>query len=222
MVYGAKDIIGVPVGPPSGAGDGSAPVGGGMDLLIEQAHGGSPAALGQLLVGCQKYLLLVANRALDSDLRPKGGASDLVQDTFLAAHHDFSHFQGKTEQELLAWLTKILTNRLSNNVRRYHHTQKHNVAREVAMGTGLVLGHLNLPQPNAEPDQAILARNDAEQLQEAMGRLPEHFREVLVLRTWERRSFVEIATRLRSTPDSVRKLWGRAVRRLQVEFHERP
>ena len=60
--------------------------------LIAAARGGSASALGQLLEGCRKYLLLVANESLDSDLRPKGGASDLVQETFVQAQRIFERF----------------------------------------------------------------------------------------------------------------------------------
>jgi DNA-directed RNA polymerase specialized sigma24 family protein len=71
------------------------------------------------------------------------GASDLVQDTFLEAHQDFSHFHGTGERELLAWLTKILTNRLCNNVRHYRGTLKRDIEREES----LEMGGEGLPAP---------------------------------------------------------------------------
>jgi RNA polymerase sigma-70 factor (ECF subfamily) len=120
---------------PSGLEDGS-PLGDGLEQLIHAARRGSTAALGQLLERCRRYLLLVANHSLDSDLRPKAGASDLVQDTFVEAQQDFSRFQGSSEPELLAWLTKILTNRLANNVRHYRYTLKRSVDREEPLGAG--------------------------------------------------------------------------------------
>jgi len=205
----------------SGSGKDS-PVGRSLEVLIDEARGGSTAALGQLLERCRKYLLLVANGSLDADLRRKVGASDLVQDTFLEAHRDFSHFQGTTEQELLAWLTKILENRLANSIRHYRGTLKRDVQREVSLEAECDLGGLSAPGEVAAPFHAIIARDDVQRLQAALGRLPKPMREVLILRTWERQSFVEIAAQLQGTPDSVRKLWGRAVRRLQVELQESP
>ena len=74
------------------------------DDLIAQARAGSAEALGQLLVTYQRYLLLVAERELDPDLRAKGSASDLVQETFLEAQRDFARFQGSSRDELRAWL----------------------------------------------------------------------------------------------------------------------
>ena len=59
---------------------------------------------GSWFEACRTYLLLVANRELPSDVRPKVGASDLVQDTFLDCHRSFGLFKGDTEAGLLAWL----------------------------------------------------------------------------------------------------------------------
>ena len=203
-------------------GDSESPVAGSLEVLIEQARAGSPAALGQLMERCRRYLLLVANGSLDSDLRPKVGASDLVQDTFLEAHQDFPHFKGTTEPELLAWLTKILTNRVSNNIRHYRGTLKRDVEREESLDAGGMLGHTNLSVHVASPVHALIARDEVARLRAALSRLPERMREVLILRTWERQSFIDIAAQLDGSPESVRKLWGRAVRRLQIELQNEP
>ena len=50
------------------------------------------------------YLRLVANRAISTELRQRVGASDVVQDTLLAAHRDRHKFRGRTELELRQWL----------------------------------------------------------------------------------------------------------------------
>lgn len=169
--------------------------------------------------GCRKYLLLVANRELDSDLRQKGGASDLVQETFAGAHRDFSAFRGNTEQELLAWLTKILTNRINSNVRHYRYTHKRDLAREVSLDEDFDPRVLN-PTPQPGPEQTAIAQDDVGRLEQAMASLPDVLREVLVLRTWERHSFAEVAARLNRSEEAARKLWGRAVRRLQKEMND--
>jgi hypothetical protein len=43
---------------------------------LAAARAGSREALGQALQACRGYLLLLAERELDADLRAKGGASD--------------------------------------------------------------------------------------------------------------------------------------------------
>src|ERR1700730_12825101 len=75
---------------------------------LPAARSGSLEALGRVLEACRDYLLLVANKELDPKLQAKGGASDLVQQTFLEAQRDFARFRGDSEDELLAWMRHLL------------------------------------------------------------------------------------------------------------------
>ncbi len=188
-----------------------------IEQWLEQARGGSSAALGSLLEGCRKYLLMKANDALDSDLRPKAAASDLVQDSFVEVQRDFASFRGTTERELFAWLTAILANRLANNVRFHRHTEKRSVTREIPLELTPERALVGLCD-EASPSNVAIAGDEARRVQVALGRLPEPLRRVLVLRTWERLSFVEIGAELKKSADAARKLWGRAVRRLEEEL----
>ena len=80
---------------------------------------------------CRNYLLLVANRELNGELRAKVSPSDVVQETFLEAQKHFDQFRGSSQEELLAWLSSILHSLLRNASRRYKETQKRDVSREV-------------------------------------------------------------------------------------------
>src|SRR5262245_21802963 len=100
---------------------------------IAAARQGCQDALGQALEACRQYLLLVANAELAPDLRGKVGASDVVQDTFLDAQRDFGGFHGCSEDELLAWLRRILLNNLATQERRYRDTTKRQLNREVPL-----------------------------------------------------------------------------------------
>jgi RNA polymerase sigma-70 factor (ECF subfamily) len=91
---------------------------------LAAARAGSKEALGEALEACRGYLLLVANRELDPDIQAKGGASDLVQETFLEAQRDFARFAGDSKEELLAWLRRMLVHNLLNFTRRYRATGK--------------------------------------------------------------------------------------------------
>ena len=95
---------------------------------IEEARRGSGTARGDLLEACRNYLLLVANRELDSELRAKLGPSDLVQETFVQAQQFFGHFEGKSEAQLCrAWLTRILLNRCHDAQRAFCQAEKRHV-----------------------------------------------------------------------------------------------
>src|SRR4051812_26104880 len=97
---------------------------------LELARSGSREALGQVLDICRGYLILVAQRQLAPELQAKGGASDLVQDTFMEAQRDFAQFQGKSEEELLAWLRTLLLHNVGNFARRYRNTTMRAIDRE--------------------------------------------------------------------------------------------
>src|SRR5580700_9060811 len=89
------------------------------DRLLVAARRGSREALGNALEACRRYLLAIASRELDPDLRAKGGASDLVQETFLEAQRDFARFQGSSPEELRAWLRQVLLHNVGAFTRRF-------------------------------------------------------------------------------------------------------
>jgi RNA polymerase sigma-70 factor (ECF subfamily) len=192
--------------------------------LLPEAQAGSAEALGRLLDGCRGYLLLVAQKELDPQLLPKGGPSDLVQDTLLDAVRGFGRFQGGSEEELLAWLRRLLLNNLISFSRRYRETDKRQVAREVRLEGGDTSGGppAELAAATPSPTSQAMRHEEAEALEAALARLPEEYRQVLTLRYREGRSFEEIAPVMGRTTNAVRKLWARAVERLQRELEAPP
>ena len=178
---------------------------------IAEAQQGNREALGRLLEMCRRYLLLAANQELTPALRAKVAPSDIVQDTMMEAGRDFPRFHGTNEEELLAWLRGILRHN-ATNVRRHFETEKRQMAREVPLAE---VPQSNMPLEQTEsPSRQALAHEQDEQLECAMRRLPEHYRQVLVLHTSEGLTFAQIAEKMDSTAEAVRKQWGRAVEEL--------
>ena len=191
---------------------------------IEAARGGSTAAMGRLLKLCSSYLLLVANRELDRELRGKVGPSDLVQETLLEAKRDFRQFQGHSERELLAWLHRLLLNNLSDTVRSYRCTAKRNIAREVPLeGNGSVaLVADALVDPDRSPSSQAAALEEIVRVREVVAGLPEDYRTVITLRHAESCTFAEIAQRMNRSVQAVHALWSRAIVRLERELGRQP
>jgi RNA polymerase sigma-70 factor (ECF subfamily) len=189
-----------------------------LDHEIEAARQGSEDALAWLLEQCRPYLLLIANDELDSDVRPKVGASDLVQESVVEARRDFGRFRGGTEGELRAWLRRILRHNLADARRRFVEAGCRRVRLEEPLDAGgsTRLRHQLVADTPAPPERAA-AREQEETLQAALARLPEDYRRVLALRYDEGRSFAEIAEALGRSDGAVKKLWLRAVRRLRQE-----
>jgi RNA polymerase sigma-70 factor, ECF subfamily len=188
------------------------------------ARAGSRDALGQMLEAYRAYLLLIANRQLDPALRAKGGASDLVQETFFEAHRDFSGFLGNSADELQAWLRQLLLHNLANFARRYRETTKRELGREVQLGSETPSGEggAQLTTDTPSPSGRAMAHEQAQMVQAVLQQLPEDYRQIITWRYQEGRSFEEIARRLERSENAVRKLWFRALERLEQELGKTP
>jgi RNA polymerase sigma-70 factor (ECF subfamily) len=191
---------------------------------LSAARSGSRDALGQVLEGCRDYLLLVANKELDPALQAKGGASDLVQQTFLEAQRDFAHFHGTSEAELLAWMRRLLLHNLADFTRSYRDTGKRQAGLERPLETDSTTNtpEGGLADSTLTPSGQVMAREQDAALERAMQQLPEDYRRVLNWRYQEERSFEEIGELLQRTPNAARKLWLRAVERLRQELDKAP
>ncbi len=188
--------------------------------LLAAARAGSRDALGRALEACRRYLLGVAEGELDPDLSAKGGASDLVQETFLEAQRDFAGFKGSSAEELRAWLRQVLLHNVGAFTRRYRTTSKREVARELTLGAdGSWAGIERVPAGSTlSPSGVAIEHERALALRRALERLPEDYRLVVVLRFEQGRSFEEIGRLTDRSPDAARKVWSRAMERLRQEW----
>lgn len=189
-----------------------------FDRLIDEARRGSVDAIGRLIQDCRGFLLAIANRELESDFAPKVGASDLVQETMLSAQRCIGDFHGQNRDELLAWLRGILVNDIKEARRRFLAAQR-DVRREQPMSQRHGDHQArNVADAEATPATGAIAREEAARLESAMQRLSSQDREILELRNWQRLSFAEIGKRTGRSSEAARKLWSRAVVRLQSEM----
>jgi RNA polymerase sigma-70 factor (ECF subfamily) len=200
--------------------DATAPI----EVLLALARAGQPDALGRLLGLYRSYLSLLARRQLGRRLQSKVNDSDLIQETFLQAHRHFDQFQGMTEGELVSWLRNILATTLANLLRHYYGTRQRDVRLERELGEELdrssqALGG-GLADRNSSPSQQAARREQAVLLADALCRLPEHYREVVILSHLEGLSFPEVAHRMGRSLDSVKNLWARALGELRRSLGE--
>ncbi len=192
--------------------------------LIAAVRAGSTEGLGPLLDSYRNYLRLLATTQIDGKLQARLSASDLVQETMLGAYRDFHQFRGTSERQLLAWLRQILINRLHVFVQKQVLAQKRDVRREISLedlGAALSRSTANLragrfladtgPSPSAQ----LMQRESAVLLANHLAELPGHYRDVIVQRNLQGRSFDDIADRLNRSSGSVRMMWLRAIHQLR-------
>jgi RNA polymerase sigma-70 factor (ECF subfamily) len=192
-----------------------------IEAWIDQAKHGSQAALGKLLDACRLYMLELARERVAAPLAAKFSASDLVQETSLDAHRDFANFRGQRLEELLAWLRQIMLYNAANARRRYQVNGKRDAFREIPLnGSPAVAEALADEAPS--PRSQLAGVEETQMVEQALGRLSDDHRQVIVLRSREHLSFVEIGRHMDRSADAARKLWFRAVERLQDELSGTP
>jgi RNA polymerase sigma-70 factor (ECF subfamily) len=186
--------------------------------LLAAARRGESDAIGRIFEAARGRLMLLAHREFPADIRAKVGPSDVIQETALDMHRDFSRFVGTTAEECFAWLREILRHNMVDAVRRYRTSMKRRSTREVS------LSHAERRQADAfmaagrPPDGSAIRREEAAVLGDVLARLPDEYQRVLRLRYWGGMAFVDMAPLLGRSPEAVRKLWFRAVERLHVEL----
>jgi RNA polymerase sigma-70 factor (ECF subfamily) len=188
--------------------------------LLRQARAGDKQSLGALLERYRNYLTLLARLQIGRRLQGKVDPADLVQETFLEAHRHFDRFRGESEETLAGWLKQILAGNLAHLVRHYCGTHRCDVrlerrlAAELDQSSRAIDG--GLVAAGSSPSHQAARREQALRLADALGTLPDHYREVVILHHLEGISLPQVAIRMGRTVDSVEKLWTRALMRLRA------
>jgi RNA polymerase sigma-70 factor (ECF subfamily) len=186
---------------------------------LTAAKAGDADARGRLLELYRQYLAFLARVGIGRRLQGKVDPSDAVQEAFLGAQRDFAQFRGTTEKELTAWLRQVLASVLANLVRRYQGTKRRDVRLERQLALDLDESSQALDRGlidrASSPSQQAASREQAVLLTDALGRLPEEQRELLILRHLEGLTFPEVAQKMGRSVDSVKKQWPRALAALR-------
>ena len=185
-----------------------------FEKLLDLARTGDAEAIGALLQNHRDYLLLVANQEMDQKIKGKLGSSDVVQESLMTAHQKFGQFRGDSREELLAWLRQIVKHDLLHARRTYTGTQKRQINREQPIQVNSSLEHPLVDQ-QMTPATNAMALEEKRQLDQAMSQIPEDYQQVLRLYSWQQQSFEEVGDEMGRSPEAARKLWTRAVIKLQ-------
>lgn len=189
------------------------------EQLLHDARAGEPLALNELIETWRTYLFFVAESEISSDLRQKVGVSDLVQSACLDVFLRFEDFRGKTVDEWRGWLKRLMLRDLQDARRRFVSTQRRDVRRERSLERAeWPLEGFSDARPS--PNDRLIADEESAALRMALVKLPEDYRLVLRLRNWEGLTFAEVGRRMNRTEEASRKLWSRAILRLQQELSE--
>lgn len=192
--------------------------------VFRAAATGDDAALEQLLGRYRNYLLLLARMHVTANIQSKADPSDLVQETCMLAARDIASFRGETEEEFVAWLRTILAHTGATMIRRYTQAKRRDVQRELQLRQRLdrssaALGKL-LADDVGTPSN-IAMRHEAElDVANALARIPELYREVLVMYHLQGLSVADISRTLGISEGSIRGYRTRAILKLRSLLKE--
>jgi RNA polymerase sigma-70 factor (ECF subfamily) len=201
-------------------------------LLLDRAAGGDVGAWGALLKCHQARLLEVITFRLDPRLRGRIDASDVMQETFLAATERRDEFFQQSEQPLFLWLRWMVGNTLLVLHRHHLGAQMRDVRREMHSDfaqdesgcNGGTRGALveQLTGGATGPSTAAARVEIKSRLNEALGQMDPIDREVLALRHYEHLTSSEAAQVLGIQEDAASKRYLRALGRLREILSEMP
>jgi RNA polymerase sigma-70 factor (ECF subfamily) len=188
--------------------------------MVAAARAGDANQVARTLEVFRNFLLTIARRELDSAIRPKVGASDVVQETLNEAREGAAAFQGTNETALKAWLRTMLLRNLLD-ARRKYRTRGRIVTRERPLeGDESKEFIARLAAAKGDPASEILRKQEsAQRVLAAISRLSKRHQEVIRLRYFDGLSFAEIAHRLGKTEKAARMLQIRALESL-ARYHD--
>jgi RNA polymerase sigma factor (sigma-70 family) len=162
----------------------------------------------------------MVEHVLDTELVTALGPSQFVEQCCQDVQRTLVSFHGAAEPELVGWLCRVLLRRLNHFQRVPDCTAKLVVEGEVPFDPAsfVCTWHQNL-FPDAPPlDEQAIRPDQIQVLQECLARLPRRHRRVIKLRHQQDRTFASIGAQMECSANAARKLWWRAIRRLQREL----
>lgn len=189
------------------------------ELLRRAADDGS--ARERLLAHHRGRLLQMVRVRLDPRLAARVDPSDVVQDVLLAASRQLNGYLQNRPLPFYPWLRRIAWQCLVELHRRHVKAAKRTVQREVTAGMILSDGsvlHLveRLPLTASSPSRQVIRRELRRRVRDALDRLPETEREVLIMRYLEQMSVGEIAAALEISEGAVSMRHLRALERMRI------
>jgi RNA polymerase sigma-70 factor (ECF subfamily) len=167
-----------------------------------------PQALRHLVTANTQRLF----RAAWSILKDRGEAEEAVQSAYLSAFAAIDRFEGRST--LSTWLTRIAINEALGRQRSAQRRRRQLEDKGVAMLDDYRAA-LSRGSDSAAPDASVARMQLRGLLEEAIGKLPEQFRTVFVLRDVEGLSVEDTAEALGVPGNTVKTRLMRARRKLQ-------
>lgn len=189
--------------------------------LMRDAGLGEPAAVNALLERHREALRHMVRSRLDQRLTRRVDASDVVQDVLLEASTRLADYLRDPKLPFSLWLRELARDRIIDLHRRHRVAARRSLDREQPLApanfgdrSSLELA-AQLRDPELTPAANALRRELHDRFLDALDRLVEEDREILVIRHVEQLSNSEAASILGLTQPAAGMRYLRALRRMR-------
>jgi RNA polymerase sigma-70 factor (ECF subfamily) len=190
---------------------------------------GDRTALATLYSEHQDRLKRWVEFRLDPRLKGRLSASDVIQETYLAAEQRLDHFRERPEMSFAVWVRLLAGQRLIDAHRRHLGADIRDAGREVSLdvaGRGTSATTVNLAARLADdltsPSSAVVRLEQHELLVNAIQAMDPLDREVLALRHFDELTNDEVAQLLAIPKGTASKRYIRALDRLRTILENVP
>jgi RNA polymerase sigma-70 factor (ECF subfamily) len=180
------------------------------DLMAAAAR--KPEALGRFFDHYVDRVFGLAYRMLGD----RTAAEDVSQEVFLKIHRAIDRMDPHRDPG--PWVTTITC----NACREHWRGAQQKLRQRSVPVEGLADWHADHPRSSDSPEADLLRGEREKRVQEALLKLPEQLREVVLLHDWRGLRHREIAEMLETTHAAVRKRYSRALEALAGLLGEKP
>lgn len=167
--------------------------------LVKKAADGDESAFERLVVENQKLIYNVALKLTGS----ADDAEDVAQEAFIKAYRNLGSFRG--ESRFSGWLYRLCYNAAMDHIRRTRDPNLRSLTAEDGSDA-----ELDIADPSPTPEESAERKEVRRIVREAVARLDDDKREILVMREFSNMSYTAIADALGIEEGTVKSRLSRA------------
>ena len=181
-----------------------------VEAVLERAMRGDPAAFEEVVTLYERLVYNIAYRVLGNS----EDAGDVTQESFVRLYKNIRSLEDV--KHLKPWLCRVAHNLCIDELRRRKARPSESLDAAHELEDGAVSRQLEDKTPG--PEEAVLLKEELEQLERAIAKLPDEYRVMIVMRDLSGLSYQEISEATQLEMGTVKSRLSRARARLREVF----
>ncbi len=192
--------------------------------LIKKIKIGDKEALNLLFNRYYERIMKIVRLRLGTELKAKLETQDIAQEVFVNALKSFDKFtEFEHEGAFLHWLSKIVENTIRDKS-DYFKAQKRSIREEIPLeqvkSDSDTTQDFTFTGNDPTPSKIIEKQQEIQLLENAILKLPETEREVIIMCDYEELTYIEAGEKIGKSPDAVRMMHTRVIAKLTKILEE--